>query len=106
MMDRSHPLPLARQAHALGVSRGSLYYVPRPVSVELMEEAVDQIRQRLLALGEREIPSRELGEMVMHALRRLDKVAYIRFASVHRNFEDVDAFSRAIREVSPEQRKK
>lgn len=64
----------------------------RPVPVELMEEAVAQIRQKLLSLGEREIPSRELGEMVMHALRKLDKVAYIRFASVYRSFQDVDDF--------------
>ncbi|MDD3528515.1 MAG: transcriptional regulator NrdR [Gallionellaceae bacterium] len=64
----------------------------RPVSAELMEEAIDGIRQRLLSLGEREIPSRALGEMVMHALRKLDKVAYIRFASVYRSFQDVDDF--------------
>ena len=64
----------------------------RPVPVELMEEAVAQIRQKLLSLGEREIPSRELGEMVMHALRKLDKVAYVRFASVYRSFQDVDDF--------------
>lgn len=71
----------------------------RPVSVEMVEEAVAKIRQRLLGLGEREIPSRELGEMVMHALRKLDKVAYIRFASVYRSFKDIDDFRDAIRDV-------
>ena len=54
----------------------------------------------MLALGEREIPSEKVGEMVMRELKKLDKVAYIRFASVYRNFEDVDEFSDIIREVS------
>lgn len=71
----------------------------RPVPAELMEEAVEGIRQRLLALGEREIPSRELGEMVMNALRKLDKVAYIRFASVYRSFKDVDDFRDVINDL-------
>lgn len=71
----------------------------RPVPAALMEEAVAQIRQKLLSLGEREIPSRELGEMVMNALRKLDKVAYIRFASVYRSFQDVDDFRDAIRDL-------
>lgn len=71
----------------------------RPVSAELVEEAVARIRQKLLALGEREIPSRELGELVMNALRKLDKVAYIRFASVYRSFQDVDDFRDAIRDL-------
>jgi len=56
--------------------------------------------------GEREVTTQQLGELVMRELKKLDKVAYIRFASVYRNFEDVDAFSRAIREVSPTPRKK
>ena len=60
----------------------------------------------LLNLGLREVPSSRIGELVMRELKKLDKVAYIRFASVYRNFEDVDAFSRAIREVSPTPRKK
>lgn len=71
----------------------------RPVSTELVDESVAKIRQKLLTLGEREIPSRELGEMVMHALRKLDKVAYIRFASVYRSFQDVADFSDAIRDL-------
>jgi len=71
----------------------------RPVSAELTEAAIAHIRQRLLSLGEREIPSRELGEMVMNALRKLDKVAYIRFASVYRSFQDVEDFRDAIRDL-------
>lgn len=71
----------------------------RPVPAELMDEAVEGIRQKLLSLGEREIPSRELGEMVMNALRKLDKVAYIRFASVYRSFKDVDDFRDVINDL-------
>jgi len=71
----------------------------RAVSAELVDEAVAQILQKLLTLGEREIPSRELGEMVMNALRKLDKVAYIRFAAVYRSFQDVDDFRDAIRDL-------
>ena len=71
----------------------------RPVSTELVDTAIDSIEQKLLALGEREVDSRRLGEMVMEELRKLDKVAYIRFASVYRNFEDVEEFREAIREV-------
>ncbi len=71
----------------------------RAVPAELVDEAVAKILQKLLTLGEREIPSRELGEMVMHALKKLDKVAYIRFASVYRSFQDVDDFRDAIRDL-------
>ena len=78
----------------------------RPVTVEAVDEAIVRIEEKLLVLGEREIPSEKIGEMVMRELKKLDKVAYIRFASVYRNFEDVDAFSRAIREVSPATKKK
>ncbi|MGE5491180.1 MAG: transcriptional regulator NrdR [Actinomycetota bacterium] len=73
----------------------------RPVSTESVDAAVAEIEEKLLSSGEREVTSQQLGELVMRELRKLDKVAYIRFASVYRNFEDVDAFSRAIREVSP-----
>jgi transcriptional repressor NrdR len=72
----------------------------RPVTVESVEAALNRIEVRLLSLGEREIPSEKLGELVMRELKRLDKVAYIRFASVYRNFEDAEEFSEAIREVT------
>lgn len=78
----------------------------RPVSVDLVDAAIAEIEEKLLSAGEREIASQQVGELVMRELKKLDKVAYIRFASVYRNFEDVDAFSRAIREVSPSQKKK
>ena len=72
----------------------------RPVTVEAVDAASVRIEEKLLSLGEREIPSEKIGEMVMRELKKLDKVAYIRFASVYRNFEDVDEFSDIIREVS------
>jgi transcriptional repressor NrdR len=78
----------------------------RPVTTELVDAAISRIEEKLLALGEREIPSEKVGEMVMRELKKLDKVAYVRFASVYRNFEDVDEFSELIREVSrPAQRR-
>ena len=78
----------------------------RPVSTELVDAAVTAIEEKLLSAGLREVLSQQLGELVMAELKKLDKVAYIRFASVYRNFEDIDAFSRAIKEVSPAARKK
>ena len=72
----------------------------RPVSTEVIDLAITGIVEKLLTLGEREISSEKIGEMVMAELKHLDKVAYVRFASVYRNFEDVDEFSDIIREVS------
>ncbi len=72
----------------------------RPVTVEAVDAAIARIEEKLLTLGEREIPSEKVGEMVMRELKKLDKVAYVRFASVYRNFEDVDEFSELVREVS------
>ena len=71
----------------------------RPVPTQLVDEALATVTQDVLALGEREIPSRRLGEMVMRELRRLDEVAYVRFASVYRSFEGIDDFQNVIREV-------
>ena len=64
----------------------------RPVPTQMVDEAVATITQEVLSLGEREIPSRRIGEMVMRELHRLDQVAYIRFASVYRQFRDVESF--------------
>ena len=64
----------------------------RPVSMEDVEAAVTRIAHRLRATGEREYPSRELGELVMEELRQLDTVAYVRFASVYRSFQDISEF--------------
>lgn len=71
----------------------------RPVPTEFVDQAVDRVIARVLSLGEREIPSREIGEMVMQELYALDKVAYIRFASVYRSFQDVSDFRDALKEV-------
>jgi transcriptional repressor NrdR len=71
----------------------------RPVPTQLVDDALATITQDVLALGERELPSRRLGEMVMRELKRLDQVAYIRFASVYRSFQGVDDFQDAIKEV-------
>lgn len=78
----------------------------RPVPTERVDEAMDRIVQALLSLGAREIPSRKIGEMVMQELYKLDKVAYIRFASVYRSFQDADDFHDAIKEIQRPQRKK
>ena len=64
----------------------------RPVSMEDLEAAVTRITHRLRATGEREIPSREIGELMMEELRQLDTVAYVRFASVYRSFQDISEF--------------
>jgi transcriptional repressor NrdR len=71
----------------------------RPVPTEYVDQAVERIVSQVLALGEREIPSRQIGEMVMQELYKLDKVAYIRFASVYRSFQDVSDFRDALKEV-------
>ena len=71
----------------------------RPVTVEAVDAAIARIEEQLLTLGAREISSERIGEMVMGELKKLDKVAYVRFASVYRNFEDVDEFAELIREV-------
>jgi transcriptional repressor NrdR len=81
----------------------------RPVGTEQVEDALNRIRRRLLASGEKEVASRQIGEWVMDELRGLDHVAYVRFASVYRKFEDVNAFREEIeqleRELPPETRR-
>nr|WP_314862718.1 transcriptional regulator NrdR [uncultured Undibacterium sp.] len=71
----------------------------RPVSAEAVDTAIQRIEEKLLASGEREVVSGHLGELVMRELKRLDKIAYIRFASVYKSFEDVSEFVEAIQEV-------
>ena len=71
----------------------------RPVPTNLVEEAINRIVQKTLSFGEREIESRRIGELVMEELRKLDKVAYIRLASVYRNFQDEDDFRDVLEEV-------
>ncbi|HXD42080.1 MAG TPA: transcriptional regulator NrdR [Ramlibacter sp.] len=71
----------------------------RPVSTEQVDNAVERIEEKLLNLGVREIPSSRIGELVMRELKKLDKVAYVRFASVYRSFEDIDEFKTLVDEV-------
>jgi transcriptional repressor NrdR len=71
----------------------------RPVSTEQVDSAVERIEEKLLNLGVREIPSARIGELVMRELKKLDKVAYVRFASVYRSFEDIDEFKTLVDEV-------
>jgi transcriptional repressor NrdR len=71
----------------------------RPVAANLVEDAINRIIQTTLSFGEREIESRRIGELVMEELRKLDKVAYIRFASVYRNFQDEEDFRDVLEEV-------
>ena len=73
----------------------------RPVSAAAIDSAVEHIEETLLASGEREVVSGHIGELVMHELKRLDKIAYIRFASVYKSFEDVAEFRQMIDEFSP-----
>ncbi|MEM1404177.1 MAG: transcriptional regulator NrdR [Pseudomonadota bacterium] len=74
----------------------------RPVSVESIEAEISHIKQSLRATGEREVKSRVLGNLVMDSLKSLDKVAYVRFASVYRSFEDIAEFQAAIERLQAE----
>ncbi|HEX3951682.1 MAG TPA: transcriptional regulator NrdR [Steroidobacteraceae bacterium] len=78
----------------------------RPVSREAVEAAVGRICHKLRSLGEREIASRSIGEMVMEELRHLDEVGYVRFASVYRSFQDLDAFRTEIDQLRRHRRRR
>lgn len=73
----------------------------RPVSAEIVDASVRKVEEQLAASGEREVPSQRVGELVMAELKKLDKVAYVRFASVYRSFQDVAEFHELVAEVSP-----
>lgn len=68
----------------------------RPVSIEAIETAINKLKSTLRATGEREVSSKMVGELVMELLKSLDKIAYVRFASVYRSFEDVKEFSEEV----------
>ena len=72
----------------------------RPVSREDVENAVNRIKHKLRTTGERELPSRVVGEAVMAELRSMDGIAYVRFASVYRDFQDVQDFSEVVRDLN------
>ncbi len=99
-------VPFDDQRLATGMSRA---LEKRPVGTGEIDDALNRIRRRILATGEREVPSRLIGEWVMEELRGLDQVAYVRFASVYRKFQDVNAFREEIerleRQMSPDVRR-
>jgi len=78
----------------------------RPVATEAFEAAIVRIEDRLRATGEREVPTQKVGDMVMRELAKLDKIAYIRFASVYRSFETPEDFREALQEVKAKKRRK
>lgn len=78
----------------------------RPISIEVIEEVADRIERHFQELGEKEIPSSDIGEMVMEALYQLDDVAYVRFASVYRQFKDISQFIEEVRELLQDSRRK
>ena len=99
-------VPFDGQKLASGMTRA---LEKRPVGTEQVDDALNHIRRKLLATGDREVPSRQIGEWVMEELRALDQVAYVRFASVYRKFEDVNAFREEIerleQQLPPDARK-
>jgi transcriptional repressor NrdR len=78
----------------------------RPISVATIEAVTDRIEKRLQEMGETEIPSRTIGEEIMKELHNLDQVAYVRFASVYREFKDIDQFMDELKALAREREKK
>lgn len=72
----------------------------RPVAMAKLAEAVDEVESKLADSAEREIPTTDIGEMLMKRLRAVDKIAYVRFASVYRDFQDVEAFVNELKDLS------
>lgn len=72
----------------------------RPIGAEAIDAAIARIEDKLMSSGDKEVPSDRIGELVMRELKKIDKIAYIRFASVYRSFEDIDEFADVIREVA------
>ena len=71
----------------------------RPISLQAMEQLVDRIFEQLLTRYEHELPAEELGKLVMDGLRELDQVAYVRFASVYRQFKDISHFMKELKDI-------
>ena len=97
MIDRDDKLSVSQQAKLLASMKLALR--KRPVSTEQVDSAIERMEEKLLNLGAREVPSARIGELVMRELKKLDKVAYVRFASVYRSFEDIDEFKTLVDEV-------
>lgn len=94
--------PFNEQKLRLGLERA---LQKRPIGPETIEAITARICTRLRALGEREVSSRQVGEAVMEELRQIDEVAYVRFASVYRSFQDVDAFRTEIEQLRQRRRR-
>ena len=88
------PFDRAKLLRSIGIACAK-----RPISLARIEEMVDQVEEELEALDEREVSSQQIGELVMAHLRALDQVAYVRFASVYRNFQDTTEFMEEVREL-------
>jgi transcriptional repressor NrdR len=103
--DVSFPAVVKKDGRRIDYERGKLLASlnlalrKRPVSTEQIDSAVERIEEKLLNLGVREIPSARIGELVMRELKKLDKVGYVRFASVYRSFEDIDEFKTVVDEI-------
>ncbi len=78
----------------------------RPVSIQQMEGIVDAVENLLHRKPEREITTREIGSVIMEKLKEIDQIAYIRFASVYRRFEDADAFTEMVKSLPPKSRRR
>lgn len=103
--DVSFPAIVKKDGRRIEYERGKLQSSmklalrKRPVSTEQLDTAIERIEEKLLAHSQREMPSSRIGELVMLELKKLDKVAYVRFASVYRSFEDIDEFKTLVDEV-------
>ena len=103
--DVTYPAIVKKDGRRIEYKRSKIYgsmnlaLRKRPVSTEQVDTAIERIEEKLLSLGLKEVASTRLGELVMRELKKLDKVAYVRFASVYRSFEDIDEFRALVDEV-------
>ena len=104
--DVSYPVVVKKDGRRIDFEQGKiigsmkLALRKRPVSTEQIDGAVERIQEKLLTSGLREVSSTRIGELVMRELKKLDKVAYVRFASVYRSFEDIDDCKTLVNEVN------
>lgn len=104
--DVSYPVVVKKDGRRIDFEQGKivgsmkLALRKRPVSTEQIDSAMERIQEKLLTSGLREVSSTRIGELVMRELKKLDKVAYVRFASVYRSFEDIDDFKTLVNEVN------
>jgi transcriptional repressor NrdR len=94
--------PFDRQKILQGLEKA---FEKRPVSVESIEDFVTKVEKSLQAAGEKEIPSSVIGEQIMDGLKEMDEVAYVRFASVYRQFKDIKEFMQEIKDIAYNKKK-